>query len=130
VIAVDTNVVVRLIAEDEPEQTRRAVALFRGQSVFLAKTVLLESEWVLRNGYEISRLRVLTSLRQLCGLPRVAVEDARAVAKAFAWAEAGMDFADALHLASAPEGASLATFDRRFVAKARTLRTGKRVEIG
>jgi len=41
-LAVDTNVIVRLLANDDPEQVRRAVALFEQQRILIVKTVLLE----------------------------------------------------------------------------------------
>ena len=44
--AVDTNVVVRLLAQDDPKQTAAARALFSAGSIWIAKTVLLETAWV------------------------------------------------------------------------------------
>ena len=46
-VAVDTNVLVRLLTGDEPAQSARARAIFERETVLLAKTVILESEWVL-----------------------------------------------------------------------------------
>jgi predicted nucleic acid-binding protein len=43
VLAVDTNVVVGLLTDDEPAQAARARAIFE-ESVLLAKTVILEAE--------------------------------------------------------------------------------------
>ena len=48
VLAVDTNVVVRFLTGDEPAQAGRARALFEHEAVLLLKTVLLETEWMLR----------------------------------------------------------------------------------
>ncbi len=45
------------------------------------------------------------------------VEDAAMVAKAMDWAEAGLDFADALHLATAEKCKGFLTFDKQFVRK-------------
>ena len=39
-IAVDTNVIVRIVTHDDPDQTRRAVALFERERIFITKTVL------------------------------------------------------------------------------------------
>ena len=53
-IAVDTNVLVRLLTGDDPAQTQRAVELFAQESILIPKTVLLETEWVLRYSYELA----------------------------------------------------------------------------
>ena len=42
-VAVDTNVVVRLVTQDHPAQAARAAAIFRSGPVHIAKTVLLET---------------------------------------------------------------------------------------
>ena len=83
--------------------------------VFVLRTVLLEVEWVLRSVYDLPSKRIILALRALAGLPGVSVEDAGLVAKAFDWTEAGMDFADALHLAVAAECEGFLTFDKRIV---------------
>ena len=49
-IAVDTNVVVRLLAQDDPKQAA-ARTLFAAGPIWIAKTVLLETEWELRTVY-------------------------------------------------------------------------------
>jgi len=76
--------------------------------------VLLEAEWVLRGVYGLPSEQIIPALRAFAGLPGVLVEDAALVAKAMDWAEAGMDFADALHLAAAAECKGFLTFDERF----------------
>lgn len=82
--------------------------------VFVPRTVLLEAEWVLRGVYELPPEQIIPALRALAGLPGVLVEDAALVIKAMDWAEAGMDFADALHLAAATGCENFLTFDKRF----------------
>ncbi len=61
------------------------------------------------------------------GLPQVSVEDGRAVAEALALLEAGMDFADALHVASSREASRFATFDARLKKRADTAVPGRHV---
>lgn len=111
---VDTNVIVRYLTGDDPAQAAKARAVIGRKPVFLPRTVLLEVEWVLRGVYELPSAQVIPALRALAGLPGVSVEDAGLVARAMDWAEAGMDFADALHLAAAAECEGFLTFDRRF----------------
>src|SRR5438105_1163397 len=117
-VAADTNVLVRLLTNDDPSQANRAEALLRRQQVWIAKTVLLETAWVLQSLYEFSSASVMAGLRGLAGLENVHFEDALAVAKAFEWCEAGLEFADALHLASRGEAKRFVTFDEKFVKRA------------
>jgi predicted nucleic-acid-binding protein len=118
VIAIDTNVVVRLLTNDDPAQAARAADLLARERVLVPKTVLLETERVLRYSYEIPQPVVLSAFRKLLGLPQVAAEDASAIARALELYEGGMDFADALHLASAREATAFATFDTRLAKRA------------
>lgn len=113
--AVDTNVIVRYLVGDDPEQAEKARGVIGREAVFVPRTVVLEVEWVLRGVYGMAVGRVIPALRALAGAPGVVVEDAAMVAKAMDWAEAGMDFADALHLAAAGECEGFVTFDKRFV---------------
>ena len=111
---VDTNVIVRYLTGDDPTQADKARTVIGRTPLFVSKTVLLETEWVLRGVYDLPPEQVLPALRAFAGLPGVSVEDAELVARAMDWAEAGMDFADALHLAAAAECESFLTFDKRF----------------
>ncbi len=116
-LAVDTNVLVRFLTHDEPDKTARAVRLMESPRVWIAKTVLLETEWVLRTLYGFPAERIAGALRGLAGLGNVDLEESEQVARAIDGYEAGLDFADALHLASAG-GRRFASFDERFVKRA------------
>lgn len=118
---VDTNVIVRYLIGDDPDQAAKARAMIGQVPVFVSRTVLLEAEWVLRGVYDLPSKQIIPALRALAGLPGVSVEDAGMVAQAMDWAEAGTDFADALHLAAAAECETFLTFDKRLA------RSGKRL---
>jgi predicted nucleic-acid-binding protein len=120
-IAIDTNVVVRFLTRDDPEQASRAKALLLAEPVFLSKTVLLESEWVLRSGYRFARDAIAAAFRDLLSLSGATVEDPSAVLRALAWYDGGLDFADALHLASSGPAVKFATFDEPLVRRAKSL---------
>lgn len=121
-IAVDTNVLVRYVTNDNAEQARRAIALLgNADGVFVAKTVLLETEWVLRAVYALLPETIRKALLHICGLPNVVVEDERAVAHALDAYAQGLDFADALHWASSPGAEFFYTFDEKFVCGAAKL---------
>jgi predicted nucleic-acid-binding protein len=118
VIAVDTNVLVRVVTQDDPEQAAAALAVLRSGELWASKTVLLEMEWVLRYSYKLSREVIARTLTGLLGYRPLQVEDRGAVVRALGWFRQGLDFADALHLASAPLASSP---EDRFVTFARPL---------
>ena len=120
-IALDTNVVVRFLVNDEASQARRARALIKTNAVFVPMTVLLETEWVLRGGYGLPRAEVVRLLRALLGLPDLATEDPQRIARALDWHEGGIDFADALHLAGSAGAERFVTFDEKLVKSAKKL---------
>ena len=116
--AVDANVVVRYLTGDDPGQAARARAVIDAGNVFVGTTVLLESEWVLRSVYGLSRTEVAAALRAFAGLPGLSVENPAVLSEALDHAERGMDFADALHLGAAARCEALLTFDLRFIEQA------------
>lgn len=121
-IAVDTNVLLRVITNDDPAQASRAAKfLARPDRVFVPKTVVLELEWVLRGAYGIDRQGIAAAMLRLQDLSNVEIEDDSVVALALTWYEGGMDFADALHLASAGPNLDFATFDAALRKKAQGL---------
>src|SRR3972149_8068806 len=124
-IAIDTDILARLVPRDDDVQATRAAALFEREEIFVSKTVLLETEWVLRFSYELTRPVILNALKNAAGLPQVTVEDSPAVAEALDLFETGMDFADALHLASRREAAHFATFDERLKKRADAASPGR-----
>ena len=117
--ALDTNIVVRLIARDDPVQLAHARDLVARTTCFLPDTVLLEAAWVLRSSYGASPRQIHAELLAVLGLPNVRVADAARLRQALAWYADGLDFADALHLASAQHAEAFATFDQHFIRKAR-----------
>jgi len=117
-LAVDTNMVVRYLTGDPPEQFADAKALIDGEDVFVCTTVLLETEWVLRSVYGYRPAQLARALRAFAGLPRITLEDPVLAAKALDWMAGGMDFADALHLAKAEGCEAFISFDQRFAAAA------------
>lgn len=120
-LAVDTNVIVRYLTGDHPEQAPKAKALIDGSEVFVSATVLLETSWVLGRVLNTPRNVLVESLRAFIGLPTVTVENPAGIEKALDWAARGMDFADALHLSHAEHCTELVTFDQRFAAAAQRL---------
>lgn len=116
--AIDTNVIVRFLTGDDPAQAARARKLVEAGGIFVPTSVLLETEWVLRSGYGFAAERLVRALRDFAGLPGVTLEDPQLAALALDWAEQGLDFANALHLASARGCTAFLSFDRRLARAA------------
>ena len=122
-LAIDTNVVVRLLVDDHPDQSVRARELIERHQVLAPTTVILESEWVLRGAYGLAKADVLAALRAFAGLPNVSLQEPERVAAALKWAAGGMDFADALHLADAADCEVFVTFDQKMATASEGLDT-------
>ncbi|HQQ75118.1 MAG TPA: type II toxin-antitoxin system VapC family toxin [Pseudomonadales bacterium] len=120
-IAIDTNVVVRLLVADNPAQYKASVKLFSTQDIYIADTVILEAEWVLRAAYGLSAVDICKAFRQLFGLANVTLSNGQLVAEVIDWHEAGLDFADAFHLALSRDSESMKTFDKDFIKRAAAL---------
>ena len=120
-LAIDTNVVVRYLTGDHPKQSAVARALIDGKDIFVSITVLLETEWVLRSVYGFSAESIAKAFIAFGGLPRVTLERPGSVAKALGWMRAGMDFADALHIAAAEGCEAFLSFDKGLAKTANKL---------
>ncbi|MEA3016640.1 MAG: hypothetical protein QOI38_1362 [Sphingomonadales bacterium] len=119
--AIDTNVVVRSLTGDDPAQAARARGVIEAGDIFVATTVLLETEWVLRSGYGLATERIVPAMRAFAGLAGVTLEDPPLAARALDWAEQGLDFADALHLGRAEGCSAFLSFDRKLAKTAARL---------
>lgn len=119
-IALDTNVLVRYLVDDDAEQALAARTLLEGlaaeRTAFICREVMIELVWVLERAYRLPRERIAAVLEGLIATEGLEVEAANDVARAasrYRRSEAG--FAD-LMIASAAErsGASpLYTFDQQ-----------------
>jgi predicted nucleic-acid-binding protein len=79
-IAVDTNVIVRLLTRDDEQQFSVVQRLLRQartqqQSVMVALLVVLETEWVLRSRYRKTKDMILQALTLLLESDDVTIED-------------------------------------------------------
>lgn len=115
----DTNVVVRLLIGDDPQQTPIAeqafVAAIASGGVYLPDVELAEVAWVLR-GYDLERATRYQLLERLVRTRGVVVDDIDAVIDALEQFRLGGDLADQLILARAAATCALPvlSFDRHF----------------
>ena len=118
-IGIDTNLLVRLFTNDDKAQAKYAAELIENNSIFIPKSVLLETEWVLRYLYKLSPKVILDIFKKLLGLQQVTVEDSTCISQTLQWYGNDFDFADALHLASSQRAEKFATLDKDFIKKAK-----------
>ena len=120
-IALDTNVWVRYVTNDDPVQAKKALYLIDSSvGIFIPITVLLEMEWVLRAVYRLPVSSIEKSLLHILGLPNVQVKAPEQISRALDFYRGGINFADALHLAGSGDLEAFYTFDQRFTKTART----------
>jgi predicted nucleic-acid-binding protein len=120
-VAVDTNIVVRLLVRDDEPQYQKSFNLFQSQGIFIPDTVILETEWVLRFAYRLQPNDIDQAFRKLFGLPNVSISNASLTNQVLQWHQQGLDFADAFHLAQSQHCSELYTFDEKFRKKAKGL---------
>jgi predicted nucleic-acid-binding protein len=126
--AIDTNVLVRALVNDNPAQSARAVALLTGYDIFIPVTVVLELEWVLRSRYAFTPKVVAQAIEKIAALGNVVVGERTAVLAAAARAAQGWDFADALHHALSHGCEDFSTLDADLVKRgARATASGAKV---
>lgn len=120
-IAIDTNIIVRLLTKDDPKQYASSRKLFNNSEIYIPDTVILETEWVLRFAYDFEPSEICSAFRKLFGLPNVKLSNQFIIAQAIDWHEKGLDFADAFHLALSQQVSTLKTFDEKFIKKSQNL---------
>jgi predicted nucleic-acid-binding protein len=101
-LGLDTNVLVRFLVRDDPEQFARAQRLVqresrRGSPIFISLLVILETEWVLRSRYAVNKAEILETFSRLLDSVDVQIEDEPSVERAlFVWKNCSAGLADCL----------------------------------
>jgi predicted nucleic-acid-binding protein len=119
-IGLDTNVVVRYLAQDDARPSAVATRFIEGTLTpenpgFIACVTLCEIAWVLAESYGAGRARVREVIEKLLTTKQLMVESADLVWKALkAWDGTSADFSDALigEIARAHGGGKVVTFDK------------------
>ena len=101
-LGIDTNVLVRFLVRDDEPQFDKARKLIRreiaaGRQVLVNHLVILETEWVLRSRYCLSKIDIVAAISGLLDATELQIEDEPTVEEAlYVWKESGADFADCL----------------------------------
>lgn len=117
-IAIDTNVLVRVLIEDasakfQCEQARNLVNT--EGDLWVSKIVLLETVWVLESVYRLNQFQVISVLEKLCQHPHIHLESPQQIETVLTvFSASHADFADCLILNEAQhKRLVLHTFDRK-----------------
>ncbi|AGT10664.1 PIN domain-containing protein [Paracoccus aminophilus] len=124
-IALDTNVLVRFLTQDDPQQFAQAAALIAGLSEerpgYLCREVVIELVWVLERAYHLSRQDIAGALDGLLAAQELLIEAADRVGLAVErYRQGGAGFSDQMiALAARDQGCeAIFSFDRQAVVKA------------
>jgi predicted nucleic-acid-binding protein len=119
--ALDTNVLIRFLVNDDPRQAKAVYRIFKqsesdAEVFFVPALVLLETVWVLESVYESTRQEIIESIDELLLMPILKFEAQSAVRKFINSArENKTDLSDLLiaHHAKYSGCANVMTFDKR-----------------
>ena len=119
--SVDTNVIVRLVAQDDPLQAQAVDRLFarhakKSEMLMVPISVVLELEWVLRSRLSQTKTQVLETIEALLTVVELSFEAEDAVEQALLdYRDSNADFGECLHLALARKQRALPfyTFDKK-----------------
>lgn len=101
-LGIDTNVLVRFLVRDDEAQFDKARKLFKrevaaGHRVFVNQLVLMETEWVLRSRYAVTKSQIIEAVSGLLDAGDIQFEDEPVIEEAlFIWKDSTADFADCL----------------------------------
>jgi predicted nucleic-acid-binding protein len=120
VIGLDTNILVRYFAQDDPKQSalanRAIAALSKDEPGFISLVTLCELVWVLETAYDLKKPSILDILRTILESDELAIENKPVAWTALAdFTNAALDFSDAI-IAGVGKQAGCAhtlTFDKR-----------------
>jgi predicted nucleic-acid-binding protein len=118
--ALDTNVLVRFLVQDDAKQGLLAQeliqsALAKGEPLFVPVTVMLELEWVLRSNFGFDKAQIILTLSSLLAAAELTFESETAVDVAVElFRQNKAHFSDCIHVAlsHAAGMTPMWTFDR------------------
>ena len=119
-IALDTNVLVRFLTQDDDAQFQVAAGLIEGCTRdvpgYVCREVMIELVWVLERAYKYSREDIAEALLSIVTASQLLVENAQDIASIVnLYRKEGYDFADLMILqaASKAKNRTLKTFDQK-----------------
>ena len=113
-IALDTNVIVRYLAQDDRSQSQKATTLIEALTEenkgYICLVSIVELVWVMQGCYASSKDEIVLILKKLLQIRTILVENAEVVLKALhTYSGSAGDFADCLIEGSARDAGCTAT---------------------
>jgi predicted nucleic-acid-binding protein len=118
VIAIDTNILVRVLTRDDARQSEAALRFLSQHECRVQTTVVLELEWVLRSVHRYSQSQIADAFGMLLETERLSIEEPERLERAIEGLRNGIEFTDAFHHAGAVGCEAFATFDRPLMNRA------------
>ena len=116
-IAIDTNVLVRLIVDDDNIQARKALKLVEDESeVFISTIVLCKAAWVLESCYALKKSELINTFEQVLRINQFNIEYSEAIWQALnEYKKVNADFSDCIiaTIAKANNCDTVTTFDNQ-----------------
>lgn len=119
-IALDTNAIVRILVEDDQNQSKKVQGIInkaetKEQKILILSEVLIETVWVLESVYHCTRLEISMFIETLFAAPTFYLPDANVIRQATDQYKKGGDFADLLIVAQAKahQANQLFSFDKK-----------------
>jgi predicted nucleic-acid-binding protein len=117
-IAIDTNILLRVLTRDDLRQFEAAMRFLSQNDCRVQTTVILELEWVLRSVHRYSQSQIADVFEVLFDTEGLSIEQPDRLELAIKGLRSGIEFTDAYHIAGATDCASFATFDRSLIRRA------------
>ena len=119
--ALDTNVLVRYLAQDDEAQFRAVLRLLnrKGATFLLCDLVLAETDWVLRSLYDWTAVEIAESFARLTAIHNLGFEDEARLRASLRAVREGADLADELLVRGCRTRGCLqmATFDKGMIRR-------------
>ncbi|SFP92963.1 type II toxin-antitoxin system VapC family toxin [Sphingomonas rubra] len=117
-IGADTNIVLRLVLDDDDRQVDAARRIMAEKRLVVPTTVMLEVGWVLASRYQMPRALLADTLETLMALDGLEIARTDLVGWAIDRFREGADWADMIHLVASSKFDGFLTFDKRLVRDA------------
>ena len=118
-IALDTNVIVRFLVQDDEKQSKAAITFVNSLTAhergYICREVIIEVVWVLERAYHLPRKQIVPAIEGLISSRELVVEDGERVGVALSrYLSGGAGFSDRMILLASEtaECSGLATFDK------------------
>lgn len=115
-ISIDTNILIRIIVEDNDIQAQKALKLInKEQEVFISALVICETAWVLESSYKLKKDEIIDVFENILRVSQFNIERSDAIWLALnEYKRINMDFSDCLigAVAKINDSSPVMTFDK------------------